>query len=365
MLVSTVNKGKDIVVAVNFDLKSYKILQDPFHPDNSVDILSVQEDIVFLISSSTSISPCVYVVTEIEKDIPKWIKLAKICTQHKTTETHKYIHKTLENIKIDTVSTTEGAEGYFIRSFDPDGSLGLYENQKKPTILFIHGGPNAWTSKDIFEKQRILWILWGFNVFIVNYRGSAGYGLSFLHSISSKAYEYDFEDTVNLFSMCLDNFKDEIDESKLAICGGSHGGYLSCSIISHPDWKDKFSAACIRNPVTAMHMSFLVSDIPDWHYSIALNKYNSWSATREDIEVMYDKSPINRVENVITPTLFAIGECDLRVPKYSGMQFWKAMKSKGIETELLYYPGEGHAISSTEYGIDMLMNFTKWFIDHF
>ena len=165
--------------------------------------------------------------------------------------------------------------------------------------------------------------------------------------------------------MCLDTFKDEIDKSKLAICGGSHGGYLSWAIISHPEWKDKFKAAWIRNPMTALFMSYAVSDISDWHYSVALGKEYSYYAKREDIEVMYDKSPINRVSNVTTPTLFAIGDSDLRCPKYGGMQFWRAMKANGVETELLLYPGEGHAISSTEYGIDMLLNFTKWFIDHF
>ena len=57
-------------------------------------------------------------------------------------------------------------------------------------------------------------------------------------------------DWVNLLQKCIETFNDEIDETKLAIYGASHGGFLTCSIISHPGWNEKFKAACAWNPVT-------------------------------------------------------------------------------------------------------------------
>ena len=229
----------------------------------------------------------------------------------------------------------------------------------------IHGGPHFWALKNMFLKSRALWLWLGYNLCIVNYRGSGGYGLKFMESLSGHVFEYDVNDTVDLFSMCLEKFKDEIDETKLGIYGGSHGGFLTCSIISHIDWNEKFKAAWIWNPVTAMHMSYMVSDIPDWHWSVALGKKNQWHASREDVLEMYDKSPINRTSNVKIPSLFIIGESDLRVPRYAGMQFYRAIKDNGVETELMYYPGQGHAVDAVEEGIDALMNMTKWFINHF
>ena len=80
---------------------------------------------------------------------------------------------------------------------------------------------------------------------------------------------------------------------------------------------------------------------------------------------MYDRSPINGTQNVKTPSLFIIGENDLRVPRFAGMQFYRAIKNNGVETELWYYPGQGHAVEAIEKGIDALMNMTKWLISHF
>jgi len=119
----------------------------------------------------------------------------------------------------------------------------------------------------MFLKERLLWLSMGYNILTVNYRGSTGFGLKNLNQLPGNIFEIDVEDCMKLFQKCLNTYKEEIDQTKLGIYGGSHGGFLTTSIISHPKWVDKFAAACIWNPVTAMHSAMLFSDIPDWLYS--------------------------------------------------------------------------------------------------
>ena len=154
----------------------------------------------------------------------------------------------------------------------------------------------------------------GFGILMINYRGSIGYGVDFLNSLSGNAFDYDVKDTFDLLSIWMKEFSNEIDENKIGIHGFSHGGYLACSVISHPDWGNKFAAACLINPAILMHAGYYVWDIPDWNNSTLLGKDHQWIDTKEDIMTMYDKSPISRVENVSTPSLFIIGQNDDRVP---------------------------------------------------
>jgi len=304
----------------------------------------------------------VYLLTDIESESPVWTKVAQVSAQSHQSETCKLVNSVMEAVKIDTLTTPEGAEGYFIRAVDPEGSL--FAEKQRPTLLVIHGGPHGHAPKDMFMHSRLLWVSLGYNLLVVNYRGSTGYGLKQCEALSGNVLEMDADDCMALLEQCLQKFADEIDSKKLGVYGGSHGGFLTCCLVSHPEWCDKFAAACIWNPVTAMHSALLFSDIPDWHHSVALNKPHEWTVTKEDMNSMYDRSPISRVDNVKTPSLFIIGGDDRRVPAGQGMYFWKSIKARGIETEMHYYEKEGHGVTSTEEGFDALMNMTNWWIDH-
>ena len=237
--------------------------------------------------------------------------------------------------------------------------------KKRPLILVIHGGPHAYSPKDAFLKSRLLWLSMGYNLWVVNYRGSIGYGVDKLNELSGKALDVDINDTLKLFSYWLENFHEDIDDSKLGVYGGSHGGYLTCSVISHPEWIKKFAAAWIWNPVVDMHSSMLSSEIPEWVSSTSLGQMHKWSYNREEVLKMYDSSPLSRVSNVKTPSLFIIGDIDKRVPKSQGMYFWKCLKAQGVETEMHFYPNNGHAVATPECNIDALLKMTNWWNKYF
>lgn len=372
-MINTCNKGKEILVLVDVETKDLKVLTNPDMDTNDfIAVRDIVDDYVFVVSSSFNQSASTYILTDFNSETPKWTKICKIDVSvpsevssksplPKSTKNYEYLQKVISHIKVDTLTSEEGAEGYFIRVVD-NGDI--FENAKRPTILLMHGGPHGSFPMNVFLKEKILWLSLGYNIFSVNYRGSTGYGLKFCEALAGNVFTMDVNDCLNLFQKCIDTYPEEVDDTRLGVYGGSHGGFLTCSVISHPDWADRFKAACIWNPVTAMHSTVSFSDIPDWHYAVACNKPNTWIPSKEDIMEMYDRSPISRLANVKTPSLFIIGGDDRRVPDKQGIHFYRGLKELGVETDLHYYPNDGHTVASLEENIDAMMNMVRWWVDH-
>ncbi|CAN0575782.1 unnamed protein product, partial [Ectocarpus sp. 12 AP-2014] len=110
-----------------------------------------------------------------------------------------------------------------------------------------------------------------------------------------------------------------------------------------------FKATALRNPVTNIASMVTVSDIPDWCYVEALGcgKYNFdafKTPTAGDLHEMWKASPVAHIDGVAAPTLVALGAKDRRVPQSQGVEWFHALRSRGVETKLLVYPEDVHAI---------------------
>ena len=134
--------------------------------------------------------------------------------------------------------------------------------------------------------------------------------------------------------------------------GGSHGGFLTGWLIGHPDYAGMWAAASLRNAVLDMSYMITASEIPDWIYACSMNRaFDHFSScgfetySVEDNKHFFERSPISQIQNVKTPALFLIGDNDLRVPPHQSYFYYNALKSKGVPTRLLNYPGDGHAIA--------------------
>ena len=80
---------------------------------------------------------------------------------------------------------------------------------------------------------------------------------------------------------------------------------------------------------------------------------------------VYDKfSPIHYIARVKTVTLILHGEQDRDVPLEQSYQFYRALKDHGVETQLVIYPREGHAITETHHVRDLLNRMVAWFESH-
>ena len=127
----------------------------------------------------------------------------------------------------------------------------------------------------------------------------------------------DVEDCGELTKLALSQYADIIDSSKVAVYGGSHGGFLSGWLIGHPKYKHLYSAAAVRNAVLDMNYMNAATDIPDWIAACVFNKSLDESVlTTEDVKIIHERSPVSVVHNVTTPILLMVGEVDLRVPPH-------------------------------------------------
>lgn len=107
----------------------------------------------------------------------------------------------------------------------------------------------------------------GFSLLIVNYRGSVGYGEDFLNSLLGNIGVRDVEDCGNLTMLALEKHADILDETKVCVEGGSHGGFLTAWLIGHPKYKHLWRAAVLWNAVLNMSYNVVSTDIPDWVFS--------------------------------------------------------------------------------------------------
>eukprot|EP00347_Sterkiella_histriomuscorum_P007160 403350033 len=275
------------------------------------------------------------------------------------SDVEKEIATVLPTITKEVIALENGAEAYFIRS-----SL-LDATKKHPMIVILHGGPFGCSPQDMFLQMRTYFVLQGYQLLIVNYRGSTGYGEDFLNSLLGHIGERDIEDQGNLTKMALEKFADKIDLDRVGVYGGSHGGFSTGWQIGHPEFKHLYKAAVLWNPVLNMSYMYAATDIPDWIYACCLNKDLSYQVTAEDNTVFFNRSPVSVAKNVTTPSLILIGQQDKRVPPHQGYHYYHTLKQQGVKTKIYNYPEDGHAIGSTEPGLDATMNISLWFDEIF
>lgn len=229
-----------------------------------------------------------------------------------------------------------------------------------PLVVYPHGGPHS-----VFVSE---WMLFpavlckmGFAVQLVNYRGSLGFGQ---HSVMSLLGKVGDQDVKDMQTAVLQVLKTEpIDPHKVVLCGGSHGGFLSCHLIGQ--YPEFYKSCIVRNPVINIPAMAGSTDIPDWCL-VESGLTFSYEALPEATQWgdMLNKSPIIYVSKVKTPVLLMLGAEDRRVPNTQGLEYYKALRAHGVEARLLWYPGNNHALSKVDAESDGFMNIALWILKH-
>ncbi|XP_060187651.1 acylamino-acid-releasing enzyme-like isoform X2 [Lycium barbarum] len=229
-----------------------------------------------------------------------------------------------------------------------------------PLIVVLHGGPHS-TSLSSFSKSLAFLSSLGYSLLIVNYRGSLGFGEEAVQSLPGKIGSQDVNDVLAAIDHVIE--KGLVDPSKIAVLGGSHGGFLTTHLIGQAP--DKFAAAVARNPVCNLALMVGTSDIPDWCYAETFGDKGKSSFTEatsaEHLDAFYRKSPILHISKVRTPTLFLLGAKDLRVPMSTGLQYARAMKEKGVEVKVIVFPEDTHALDRPQSDFESFLNIGVWF----
>ncbi|KAF1565717.1 Acylamino-acid-releasing enzyme, partial [Eudyptes schlegeli] len=232
--------------------------------------------------------------------------------------------------------------------------------QKHPLVVMPHGGPHS-----VFTAG---WMLYpaalcrmGFAVLLVNYRGSLGFGQDSVASLPGNVGTQDVRDV----QLCVERVLQEesLDTGRVALVGGSHGGFLACHLLGQ--FPDTYHACVVRNPVVNIASMVAATDIPDWcltetglpYAPDTLPDPAQWTE-------MLCKSPMHYVDQVRVPVLLMLGEDDRRVPPKQGLEYYRALKARGVPTRLLWYPGNNHALAGVEAEADGFMNMALWLLKH-
>jgi dipeptidyl aminopeptidase/acylaminoacyl peptidase len=223
------------------------------------------------------------------------------------------------------------------------------DGQKYPTLLRIHGGPNG-QDEHAFSFERELFAANGYVVVAVNYRGSNGRGSAYQKAIFA---DWGGKEVVDLLG-AMDEIQKRpyVDASRLGIGGWSYGCILTdYTIATDPRFK---AATCGAGSALQLSMYGLDQYIRQYDNELG----PPWKSQDLWIKLSY---PFFHADRIKTPTLFLGGEKDFNVPIVGGEQMYQALKSLGIDTQLVIYPSQFHGITVPSYKVDRLQRYLDWY----
>ena len=229
---------------------------------------------------------------------------------------------------------------------------GYREGVKYPTLLQIHGGPVAQYTNSFDISWQIL-AAQGFVVVAGNPRGSSGRGQDFAMGIFAAWGEKDTEDVLSLVDYAVQ--KGIADPARLGVGGWSYGGILTDNVITRDKrFKAAVSGASIGNTLAGYGTDMYVRE-----YELELGV--PWKNLDKYLRNSY---PFLHADRIVTPTLFMCGEQDFNVPLLNSEQMYQAVRSIGVETQLIIYPGQFHGLSVPSYLRDRLQRQVGWYRKH-
>ncbi len=221
--------------------------------------------------------------------------------------------------------------------------------QKLPLILFIHGGPVGQDDYG-FDLSRQMLAAAGYAVAGVNYRGSSGRGVDFTKAIYADWGNKEVMDILGAAAYLTE--KGIADEKNMGIGGWSYGGILTNYTIATDS---RFKAAA-SGAGSALQFSMYGVDQYVTQYETELGA--PWKNPKKWMDLSY---PFFKADKIKTPTMFMASEKDFNVPTAGSEQMYQALKSLGIPTQLIIYPGQFHGITKPSYQVDRFDRYLKWF----
>jgi len=210
-----------------------------------------------------------------------------------------------------------------------------------PVVVSIHGGPES-QARPAFSSTYQMWLAkLGVAVVVPNVRGSAGYGKSYLAMDNA----YKREDSVRDIGALLDWIaaQPELDAERVAVFGGSYGGYMVLASAVH--YSDRLKAAVdivgISNFVT------FLENTEDYRRDLRRVEYGD--ERDPEMRAHLEKiSPLNNVEKIAVPMLVVQGQNDPRVPVTEAEQIVQALRQKGEKVWYMNALNEGHGYRRKE-----------------
>ena len=233
------------------------------------------------------------------------------------------------------------AYGYF---YKPKNKNHLGQSEEKPPLLVIsHGGPTSATSNALNLSIQY-WTNRGFAVVDVNYRGSTGYGKNFRDSLKGNWGVYDTDDCIAAVDFLSD--KGLVDSSRVAIKGGSAGGYTTINALT---FHNRFAVGATYYGIA--DLSVWIDDTHKFeskYLESLIGKYP------EEKEKYYKRSAINFTDQLSCPMIIFQGTEDKIVPPSQAEIMAEGLREKKIPFSLIMYEGEQHGFRQSKNIISSL-----------
>jgi len=241
-------------------------------------------------------------------------------------------------------SDGRSVQGWLLYPIDFDAS------RRYPMVVSVHGGPSA----DLHPTWPSRWTgalpSQGYFVFLPNPRGSYGFGEDFTRGNVKDFGGGDLRDILTGVDEAVRAAP--VDGSRVGIIGWSYGGYMTMWAVTQTT---RFAAAVAG------------AGIVDWRSYYGQNRIDQWmlpffgASVYDDPSVYARSSPIEFIKKVKTPTLVLHGDRDSEVPTPQGYEFWHALKTLGVDTQLVIYDDEGHDVQRPEHQRDIVKRAIGWF----
>jgi dipeptidyl aminopeptidase/acylaminoacyl peptidase len=227
--------------------------------------------------------------------------------------------------------------------------------KKYPLVVDVHGGPSYAALSDWPSTHDYAFPLAaaGYFIFQPNPRGSYGQGEAFTRG-NVKDFGYgDFRDILAGVDEAIKSAP--IDPNRLGLFGWSYGGYMAMWGVTQTN---RFKAAVAG------------AGIMNWQSYYGENQIDQWmipffgKSVYDDPEVYAKSAPITFIKKAKTPTLIVVGDSDGECPTPQSFEFWHALKTQGVETQLVVYDHEGHMFAAPKHQRDVTQRLLAWFNSH-
>ena len=228
--------------------------------------------------------------------------------------------------------------------------------KRYPMVVLIHGGPSGaempeWPATFGMSRAIVAALASrGYYVLMPNPRGSYGQGEDFTRANVKDFGGGDLRDILAGVDAAVAHYP--IDAQRLGVTGWSYGGYMTMWTLTQTN---RFRGAVAG------------AGIANWQSYYGQNLIDQWmlpffgSSVYDDPAVYEKSSPIHFIKNVKTPTLVIVGERDAECPAPQSYEFWHALRTLGVPTQLIVYPGEGHLFVKPENQTDRMDRTVAWF----
>ena len=223
-----------------------------------------------------------------------------------------------------------------------------------PAVVIVHGGPES-QARPSFDMLSQVFVRLGFLVLLPNFRGSTGYGKTFVHLDDRERRMDSLRDIGALVDWAEE--RGLLVKGRVAITGASYGGYATLmSLALFPDyWSCGVERVGIVNLVT------FIRNTGPWRRKYRIYEYG-------DPDTMYDVmmslSPITYLDRIRVPLMVVHGRNDPRVPISEAEQLVKRMRELGKEVVYIEIGDEGHGVAKVRNRTTVYTEIVKFIVKH-